>query len=95
MLFREVGDWKKNLASEDEKRLNDIIRKTLEYRNAYKNSSEPKIAQLWCAILVLRNEMNALHAKTRRMEEIYNAITNAVLRTENDKKDLLRSLENY
>ncbi len=95
MLFRETGDWKKNLQPEDEKRLNDIVRKTLEYRNAYRTSHDTRIAQLWCAILVMRKEISTLQARNRKMEEVYNAIAGAVLKNETEKKDLLRSLENY
>jgi len=95
MLFRDIGDWKKNLPPDEERRLNDTIRKTLDYRQAYRHSSEPRIAQLWCAVLVLQRELTEIQSHMKRMDDIYQAIAGAVNRQQQGKQELFRSLEHY
>jgi DNA-binding FrmR family transcriptional regulator len=95
MLFRETKDWKNFLSLEDEKQLNEILNKVAAYRGAYKNSPDTKMAQIWCALLNSKKENKMIHERLNRIETVFEAIHKTIQKQEQDRLDLIRSLEKF
>lgn len=70
-MFHEKTEWKTLLGSEDEERLNELIRSTAKHREAYSKAENIKIAQLWCALLELKKQQEELEARLSRLEDIF------------------------
>lgn len=95
MLFKAEKDWKQFLSPEDEERLNDILKRVAKYRGAYKNADEVKAAQMWSAILELFKQNLVLQRRLNEIEDIFNSIATRLRRKEEEKKELLDSLERF
>ena len=95
MLFKSSKNWKSYLSPKDEERLNEILLEVAKYRGAYKNADEVKIAQLWCAILELKKQLALIYAKTKRLEEFFDALKRKFEEEEKGKRELVESLEKF
>jgi len=95
MLFNGTKDWKQYLSLEDEERMNELLRKISKYRGAYKNASDIKIAQLWCALLETRKENKVLLKKIQRTERFFSAMFEIQRKNEEEERELLASLEKF
>jgi hypothetical protein len=95
MLFDTARDWKQFLSIEDEEKLNQLLKQVAKYRGAYKNADEIKFAQLWCAILELRKENEALRRKVVFFEEIVNTAFEKLKKHDRERLELLDSLEKF
>jgi hypothetical protein len=91
MIFRATREWKSFLNIEDEIILNKFLEEIAQYRGAYRNADDVKIAQLWCAVLQLKKENQELKNKLKILDEIFLIIA------KNYQKDinLLKSLEKF
>ncbi len=92
MLFNTTKDWKKYLNPKDEDVLNELLEKTEMYRGAYKNADDIKIAKLWSALIELQKEINSLNNRMKRIEFIIGGMLN---RAEEERRKLLKSLEQF
>lgn len=92
MLFNTTKDWKKYLSPKDEAILNEILELTEKHRGAYKNADDIKIAKLWCAIIELQKEISTLNTRLRKIEFILGGM---ISRAEEEKKKLLKSLQEF
>ena len=64
MLFRKnKKSWMDYLNEEDRLILLDLINSTKKYRYAYSQAENPKIAQLWTALIELKKQMNEFTVK--------------------------------
>lgn len=90
MLFAQK-DWKEQLAKEDEEKLNELVRRTLAYRDAYGTAEDVRAAQLWCAVLELKKEHDAMDDRLVRIERILETM----LPFSKEKKDLRDSLSTF
>ena len=95
MLFKVIDDWKQNLPPEDEVRLNDIIKNVSKYRSAFRTSKDVKSAQLWCAVLELRKENQAMYRKMKRLQTIVDGFADVVKKADAEDKSILESLEKF
>jgi ribonuclease HI len=95
MLFKVVDDWKQNLPPEDEARLNDIIRNVSKHRSAFRTSKDVKVAQLWCAVLELRKENQAMYKKMKRLQTIVDGFADVVKKADAEDRSVLESLEKF
>jgi hypothetical protein len=95
MLFKVVDDWKQYLPPEDEVRLNEIIKNVSKHRNAYRASKDIKVAQLWCAILEMRKENQAMYRKMKRLQMVIDGFADVIRNIDADDKKLLDSLEKF
>ena len=95
MLFKAEKDWKQFLSPEDEERLNDILKRAARYRGAYKNADEVKIAQLWSAVLEMYKQNLILQRRLDEVTEIFESIAAKLRKKEEEKKELIESLERF
>lgn len=64
MLFgKNKKIWMDYLNEEDRLILLELINSTKKYRYAYNHAENPKIAQLWTALIELKKQMNELSVK--------------------------------
>ena len=95
MFFNAKKDWKQYLSADDEEKLNELLRRVAEYRGAYKNADDVKVAQLWCTILTMRKENLILQSKLRKIEEVFEAMFEKVRKQEREREELAKSLERF
>ncbi len=62
-------DWKDYLDPIIKERLNEVLKRTLEYREAYMKSQDPRIAQLWVAIAFLFLEIQKIKEELKEIKE--------------------------
>lgn len=93
MLFNTSKEWKHFLSAEDEEKLNEFLRKVSRHRGAYKNSSEIKNAQLWCAVLELRKENSMLQKRLDKMQYIFDGMLSRIKQQDDEDVKLLKSLD--
>ena len=68
MLFGEEKDWKEFMCGESQAELAALIEKAKKHRCAYMQADDVKVAQVWCAVTELSNELKALVDKITRLE---------------------------
>ncbi|MBI4896047.1 MAG: hypothetical protein HY832_00670 [Candidatus Aenigmarchaeota archaeon] len=95
MLFKVIDNWKQNLSYDDEKLLNDLLKKVSRNRGAYRTAHDIKTAQLWSACLELRKENLLLKNKVERIERIFDGICTKKHEENRKEQDLVKSLENF
>ncbi len=95
MLFKTSRNWKEFLSTEDEEKLNDILKRVQKYRGAYSNADEVKVSQLWCAILELRKENAALLRKLQKIDYIFGGMVERIKKQVEEEKELIESLEKF
>ena len=99
MLSFLVGDngkdWKSYLAPKDEEKMNVILKNLEKYRDAYRNASDSRGAQLWCAVLELFKLQSSLDARLTDMEEVFEAMFHKMRLRDEEKKQLIKSLETF
>jgi hypothetical protein len=95
MIFTPSKDWKQFLSNEDEKRLNDVLKKIAKYKGAYKNSEDVKTSQLWCAVLEIAKENIALQQRIQNLEDLLEGMFEKVRKQERERIELTRSLEKF
>ncbi len=50
--------------------LDEILKKSRSHEEIYKNSPNPQIAQLWCALAELATDMKFLEVRMKRIEKM-------------------------
>jgi hypothetical protein len=95
MLFKVSDDWKQLLATDDEAKLNDLLKKVSRHRSAYKNAHDVKNAQLWAALLEMRKENLALQNRIRRLEDVLDGAKERMRKQDEQERELLESLERF
>lgn len=95
VFFTPQKDWKQFLSIDDENKLNDILKKAAKHRGAYRNASEIKNAQIWCAMLELRKENLLLQGRLERIEDILGGMYDRIKRQEAEKDKLIESLKRF
>lgn len=95
MLLTQKKDWKEFLSSEDEEKLNQMLKKISRYRGAYQNADEVKNAQLWCAILELQKENLILQKRLHDIEDLLEGMFDKIRKHERERVDLAKSLEKF
>lgn len=92
MLLKTNKNWKKYLNIDDEASLNKMIEEVAKYRSAYKTAEDVKIAQLWCALLDIDKKIQKLDARMKRIEFIFDAISQ---RMEEERNSLIKTLRGF
>lgn len=88
-------DWKSYLAPKDEEKMNEILKNLERYRGAYRNASDSKGAQLWCAVLELSKVQSSLDERLADMEEIFETMFRKMRLRDDEKKQLMKSLGTF
>lgn len=70
MKFFERDDWKNYLTEENKEVLRELLNVTKKYKGAYFQANEPRIAQLWSALIEIKKELNQLKGVEEPIKEI-------------------------
>jgi hypothetical protein len=67
-------DWKDFLAPEAQGILAEMLTKAKAHKGAYMQSDDVKTAQLWCAIVELKKQLDSVQKVQTKLEEPFRAI---------------------
>ena len=67
-------DWKDFLAPEARNTLAEILNTTKRHKGAYMQSEDVKTAQLWCALVELKKQLESVQKVQTKLEEPFRAI---------------------
>ena len=80
-------DWRDRLDAQAKHDLKDITKKTVTYKQAYKEAENPAIAQIWIALVEMSRSMKNLEKRIETIEDLH---------FEKKKKgDILKDLEKW
>ena len=71
---KEKEDWKEYLTDESKQALSDILDASKKHRGAYSHADDVKIAQLWSALIEMKNELDGLKKQLGTLEEPWKSI---------------------
>ena len=107
MIFDEERDWKECLSEEDQQVLAGLFEKARKHKCAYCGAEDVKVAQLWCAILEMKKDLDIQAAMIEKTAQPFRAIVEMaevekrktvdrlvreMLRPEPDKEEATRKL---
>ncbi len=67
LLITPPTDWKKLLPKKEREVLKSLLSEVRKYERFYVSSSNPELAQLWCALLLLKKQIEELREKLREL----------------------------
>jgi len=71
---RKKEDWKEFLTTEAKQTLMNIIDSAKRHRGAYSQADDVKIAQLWSALIEMKNELDQVKQTLGKLEEPWRSI---------------------
>lgn len=74
MVLGKREDWKEFLSDDAKKTLADVFDSTKKHRGAYLGAGDVKVAQLWCAFVELKKEVEELKKVLGKVQEPLRAI---------------------
>lgn len=74
MAGKEGEDWKDYLAPDAKKLLADALASAKMHKGAYMQADDVKVAQLWCAIVELKKQLDSMQRVQMNLEEPFKAI---------------------
>ena len=74
MFNKKECDWKDCLADEDKEVLASVFEAAKRHRCAYCSADDVKVAQVWCALLEMKRELNQLKADSEKIQLPFRAI---------------------
>lgn len=74
MLGSEERDWKESLNSESQQMLAEIFESAKKHKGAYLQSDDVKVAQLWCAMVELKKEIENVKVQIDKVSAPFRAI---------------------
>jgi hypothetical protein len=73
-MFNDKEDWKCCLGEEERKILEELINSTKRHKCAYSQADDVKVAQLWCALVEMKKELDEVKSMLGKVEEPFKAI---------------------
>jgi hypothetical protein len=73
-MDNEIKDWKELLSESDQEILAQLLDSTKKHKCAFMHAEDVKVAQLWCALVEMRKEMDKLGELVGKVEEPFTAI---------------------
>lgn len=70
---QEAKDWKEFMSEDDKEVLNSVIHMSKRHKGAYMNADEARVAQLWCALLEMKREMDELKSGQEKTQMPFKA----------------------
>jgi len=70
----KVKDWKECLSPEDQSKLAEIFEMAKKQKCAYLCADDVKVAQLWCALLEMKKELDQLKETCEKTQLPFKAI---------------------
>jgi hypothetical protein len=89
MFERNIEDWKECLSPEDKRILADVLNTTKRHKCAYCQAEDVKVAQLWCALVEMKKQMDEMQKVQTVLEEPFRAI---VQTGENQKRKAIERI---
>ena len=74
MDCNEIKDWKELLTESDQEILAQLLDSTKNHKCAFMHGEDVKVAQLWCALVEMKKEMNRLGELVTKVEEPFLAM---------------------
>jgi hypothetical protein len=75
MMFKEEDkDWKDSLSPDAQQMLADMFDSAKRHKGAYLQADDVKVAQLWCAMIELKNEVRAVKEQLDKVAAPFRAI---------------------
>ena len=74
MAGKEGEDWKDYLAPDAKNALAETLSGTKVHKGAYMQADDVKVAQLWCAIVELKKQLDSMQKVQVKLEEPFHAI---------------------
>jgi len=74
VFFEKEEDWKDFLASDAQQQLAELFENTKKHKGAYLQSGDVKIAQLWCALVEMKKEIEELKSAIEKVSAPFRAI---------------------
>ena len=71
---KEKEDWKEFLVQEAKQTLSNLIDAAKKHRGAYSHADDVKIAQLWSALIEMKNELDQVKETIGKLEEPWRSI---------------------
>lgn len=88
MFSEKEEDWKDFLAPDAQNKLSEMFERTKKHKGAYMNSSDVKAAQLWCALVEMKKDLEEMKASVEKVSAPFRAI--AVVGDAEKKKAIQR-----
>ncbi|GEM_PF-953811 len=73
-IFAQKRDWKNFLSNDAREILANVFDLTNKHRGAYLNADKKELAQLWCAIIELKKDLDEIKRILGKIEEPFKAI---------------------
>lgn len=67
-MKNEIEDWKELLADSDKEIIAQLLDSTKKHKCAFMHSEDVKVAQLWCALVEMKREMNQMAEIVSKIE---------------------------
>ncbi|MHC4752774.1 MAG: hypothetical protein ACYTFW_23255 [Planctomycetota bacterium] len=74
MTGKEGEDWKDYLAPDAKSKLAEVLSGAKMHKGAYMHADDVKVAQLWCAVVELKKQVDAMQRVQMQLEEPFQAI---------------------
>ncbi len=75
MLFEDrEKDWKESLSPDAQRLLVGMFESAKKYKGAYLQADDVKVAQLWCALVELKEEMAGIREQVDKVSAPFRAI---------------------
>jgi hypothetical protein len=74
MFERKEEDWKSTLNEDAQQILAGILETTKKHKGAYMQADDVKVAQLWCALVEMKKEIDGIKNTLGKVEEPFRAI---------------------
>lgn len=75
MIFgEEEKDWKESLSDEAKETLANMFDQTRKYKYAYSAADDVKVAQVWCALIEMKKELDEIKRNLGIVQEPFKAI---------------------
>jgi len=107
MFEDREDDWKELLSPEDQDVMADLLDYARRNKGAYMNAEDVKVAQLWCALIEIKKELEQTRMMVRRAEAPFREIVSMadiekrksiermvrdLIKAEPDKEDAVQKL---
>jgi len=70
----ETNDWKDSLSPEAQQLLSDMFESAKRHKGAYIQADDVKVAQLWCAMIELKNDVKAMKEQVEKVSAPFRAM---------------------
>ncbi len=93
MIFKKDSakrDWKSNLSEGDKEALREVLEMSNKHKYAFMEGEDPRIAQLWCAFLEMKKELEKMKAEQDKSQIFFKYVSE--LGEQEKKKAMERAL---